>query len=173
MARNTAKAGDTSSMADISTWTRWGYAATTDSFRAEAPASIVGQLTMQSDFPVDEPQRQAWLGQIALLKQALGRLERDGAILFEYSIPRLGRRIDVVMIIEHVLFVLEFKVGDRSYSAAGLDQVWDYALDLKHFHEPSHQRLIAPILVATSAPAVEDQPMATLHQDGLLPRVEN
>lgn len=155
-------------MPDTSAWTRWGYASTTDSFRAETPASIVGQLTMQSDFPVDESQRQAWLGQIALLRHALDRLGRDGAVVFEYAIPRLGRRVDVVLIVEHVLFVLEFKVGDRNYSAAGLDQVWDYALDLKHFHEPSHRLLIAPILVATSAPHFEDRPEVTPHQDGLL-----
>ena len=75
----------------------------------------------------------------------------EGEILFEYSIPRMGKRIDVVLLIKHVIFVLEFKVGEKEFTSYAIDQVYDYALDLKYFHEPSHEQYIAPILIATKA----------------------
>lgn len=92
-------------------------------------------------------QRDEWLQQIAILKTALQGLR--GAIAFEFSIPRMGRRIDVLLLIEAVVFVIEFKaVAVDRYA---MDQVWDYALDLKNFHEASHDRAIVPILVPTEA----------------------
>jgi hypothetical protein len=104
-------------------------------------------------FDVDLSQRDAWVEQVRILKDVLAPFERQGKIYFEYSVPRLGKRIDVVALIEHVLFVLEFKVGDDGFSSAARDQVWDYALDLKNFHEPSHAVPIAPVLIATKAQA--------------------
>ncbi|APV43820.1 hypothetical protein Dform_00464 [Dehalogenimonas formicexedens] len=71
--------------------------------------------------------------------------------MFEYSIPRMGKRIDVVILIKHVIFVLEFKVGEIEFKSKDIDQVYDYALDLKNFHEPSHDQFIVPILIATKA----------------------
>jgi len=61
----------------------------------------------------------------------------------------MGRRIDVVLLTGPVIFILEFKVGETKYPAYAFDQVWDYALDLKNFHETSHLALIAPILIST------------------------
>lgn len=78
----------------------------------------------------------------------------SGSIYFEYSIPRMGKRIDVVVIIGSVIFVIEFKVGSEIFSLSALDQVMDYALDLKNFHSSSHNHFIAPILVATNAKSV-------------------
>ena len=85
------------------------------------------------------------------MKNALRSYARQGSIYFEYSIPRLGRRIDVVAVINHVIFVIEFKVGAKTYDAHARDQVCDYALDLKNFHETSHTPVVAPVLVATNA----------------------
>ena len=87
---------------------------------------------------------------------------------FEYSIPRLGRRIDVVALLGSVVFVLEFKVGETEFTASARDQVWDYSLDLKNFHEPSHHCTVAPIVVATNA---EPKPITLAHSghnDGTL-----
>src|SRR5262245_24445769 len=113
--------------------------------------AILGLLARNSEFPVEPTQRDAWLEEICILKSALA-LHRAGKLYFEYGIPRLGRRIDVVAIIEHVIFVLEFKVGESTFPAHAVDQVWDYALDLKNFHETSHRPPIAPVLIATAAP---------------------
>src|SRR5262249_34662721 len=74
-----------------------------------------------------------------------------GTILFEFSIPRMGRRIDAVVLTGPIVFVLEFKVGASSFERAAIDQVWDYALDLKNFHEASEAVAILPILIATEA----------------------
>jgi hypothetical protein len=56
-----------------------------------------------------------------------------------------------VAVIRSVIFVFEFKVYEEVFTPYALDQVWDYALDLKNFHESSHNEYIAPIVVATSA----------------------
>jgi hypothetical protein len=125
-------------------------------------------LVEASDFPVEQTQRGAWLQQVTLLKDILTSSTGQGAVYFEFAIPRLGRRIDVVLVLDHVIFVLEFKVGERSFNSGDLDQVWDYALDLKNFHEPSHHLPLAPILIATQAGDVFTMVATTLHSDQLL-----
>lgn len=147
---------------------RWGYGASIAQFLAEDPQLIVGALTTWYSFAVDPSQKVAWLEQIALLKKLLDRYAAArGALFFEYDIPRLGLRVDTVLVLEHVVFVLEFKVGARDYSRDAIDQVWDYALDLKNFHEASHTAPIVPILVATKAAAATLQIETGRHQDGV------
>lgn len=111
---------------------------------------IVGALVQNSIFPVDKTQVDAWMFEIRFLKSALR--DRVGFIHLEYEIPRMGGRIDALIVDCNVIFVVEFKVGSAEFHSADIDQVWDYALDLKNFHETSHDLIIAPILVATSAP---------------------
>ena len=72
-------------------------------------------------------------------------LNFQGSIYFEYSIPRMGKRIDALIIIDNIVFVIEFKVGEHKYLRYHLEQVWDYALDLKNFHEPSHKAALASV----------------------------
>ena len=79
----------------------------------------------------------------------------------------MGRRIDVLLLIGPVIFVIEFKVGEREFEAKDLDQVTDYALDLQNFHEGSHERYIAPILVATQASHRADESPKGLPSDKL------
>jgi hypothetical protein len=93
--------------------------------------------------------RNAWLNQIELVQQQLQDL--DGWIAFEFAIPRMGKRADVVLVTAGIVFVLEFKVGAHQFDAAAFDQVIDYALDLKNFHAGSHDRKIVPVVVATMA----------------------
>jgi len=92
-------------------------------------------------------QKDAWLAEISLLQASLVGL--TGSLFFEFNIPRMGRRIDTVLLIGPVVFVIEFKVGESAFERAAVDQVWDYALDLKNFHEASHAVSIVPILIAT------------------------
>ena len=114
---------------------------------------ILGKLALHSDFSLEQTQRNAWLSEINILRKILS--PRQGTIYFEYSIPRMGRRIDVVLIIGPVIFVLEFKVGEKDFLTYAIDQVWDYALDLKNFHDTSHKQYIVPVLIATEATNVE------------------
>jgi hypothetical protein len=142
------------------------YADTIAKFLEADPHSILGQLSQASPATVEAPQREAWLTQIRVLREALESYAGRGTIYFEYSVPRLGKRIDAVAVIEHVLFVIEFKVGEVQFTRAATDQVFDYGLDLKNFHESSHSKPIAPILIATDAAAGAKS--ITSHQDGLL-----
>jgi DUF2075 family protein len=142
------------------------YSDTIYAFMRSDAATILGKLTQGSDFPVEQTQRGAWLSQIEILKSIL--CDCVGTIYFEYSIPRMGERIDVVLLIGSVVFVLEFKVGEREFPRYAVDQVCDYALDLKNFHEPSHNCCIAPILVATKATRSDLTIAATPQNDNLL-----
>ena len=125
------------------------YAAPISEFVQEPDQSILGTLTSSSQFDVTQTQRDAWQEQIRLLKRSL--VEVEGTIAFEYSIPRMGSRIDVVLLIESVAFIVEFKVGSTTFDAFAIDQVTDYALDLHYFHEPSHNCRLVPALIASGA----------------------
>src|SRR5512138_1530991 len=95
---------------------------------------LLGRLTFENTFSLEETQKFAWIKEIQILQSIL--LSYEGSIYFEYSIPRMGKRIDVVLIIGAVIFILEFKIGEKEFKPSDRDQVWDYALDLKNFHEP-------------------------------------
>ena len=125
------------------------YSDTIADFLTSSTNEIFGAITRSSDFPDEPTQKGAWTQEIKILKEVL--INYQGKIFFEYSIPRMGRRIDVVLIIKNVIFVVEFKVGEKDFYQNAIDQVWDYALDLKNFHETSHINLIAPVLVCTES----------------------
>jgi hypothetical protein len=118
-------------------------------FIADTESHILGKLASKHEFSLEEQQKNSWLTQIRSAKNWLQTIE--GHIAFEYSIPRMGKRIDCVVISGAVVFAIEFKVGTTSFERHAIDQVMDYALDLKNFHEQSHGRIIVPILVATEA----------------------
>lgn len=95
--------------------------------------------------------REAWKSEISIMKDILVRFaNKDGQIIFEYDIPRLDKRVDVVLLFEGIVFCVEFKVGESRILESDIDQVLDYALDLINFHKFSEDRIIAPILVATN-----------------------
>lgn len=125
------------------------YGATIAEFLASDADTVVGQLARNCDFALIPTQRDAWLAEIQILRNQLVGL--GGSVFFEFNIPRMGRRVDVILLIGPVVFALEFKIGERTYDRAAIDQVWDYALDLKNFHEASHDVAVAPILVVTGA----------------------
>ena len=133
------------------TASRAWYGAPVADFLKSGSDSIIGQLTTHSEFSVLPTQTEAWLAQIDLLKAQLAGL--TGSIFFEFNIPRMGRRVDVVLVIGAVVFVVEFKVGENLFERSAVDQAWDYALDLKNFHQASHALAIVPILIATEARA--------------------
>ena len=112
---------------------------------------ILGQLLIHSEFETTDMQKDAWCREIKILQEQLAEFA-DGEIAFEYTIPRIGHRIDVVCLVMGTIFLLECKVGERDYKKSANDQVMDYALDLKYFHEASKDRYIVPISIATEAP---------------------
>ena len=142
------------------------YSNNISTFLTSSYNEIFGELTRNSGFADEVTQKDAWEQEINLLQNILYNYE--GKIILEYSIPRMGSRIDVVLIIRNVIFVLEFKVGEKDFLQSAIDQVWDYALDLKNFHETSHDHLIAPILIATEAKKTYSIISEMPHNDNLL-----
>lgn len=139
---------------------RFWYGASIAEFLDTTPEAVLGQLTSNCDFALLPTQRDAWLAQIEFLRSQVRGL--SGSIFFEFNIPRMGRRIDVVLVIGPVVFAIEFKVGEKTFDRSAIDQVWDYGLDLKNFHEASHDASIVPILIATEA---TECPPVKLHAD--------
>jgi len=128
------------------------YSSSITDFLHASSNEIIGELTRAHARTLEPSQLDAWLEQINILKPVLSN--RSGRIYFEYAIPRMGKRIDVVLLIGPVIFVLEFKIGESHFTLSGLDQVTDYCLDLKNFHDSSYNCVIAPILIATASPHV-------------------
>lgn len=136
---------------------RYYLSSTIAKFLSSSTSELIGKLVQNSEFNIEITQRLAWEEEITILREVLQ--EFSGALYFEYSIPRMGRRIDVVCLIDSVIFVLEFKIGEQFFYTHALDQVMDYALDLLNFHQTSHDHTIAPILFATKAEV--DEPSIT------------
>lgn len=126
------------------------YHARVSTFLQDDDERILGVLTKEHHHALDEPQRWAWLQQLSILRKALvGRPAEN--IFLEFYIPRMGKRVDALLVSERIVFVIEFKIGATEHSSSGFDQVEDYALDLKNFHEGSHQVPIVPVLVSTDS----------------------
>lgn len=138
-----------SNMVSNSGLSRSWYGAVIQDFLQADTESILGKLASQAGDGHFSAQRDAWLAQIEILRHELQVFE--GWIFFEFNIPRMGRRVDTILVLGSVIFALEFKVGEKNYDRAAIEQVWDYGLDLKNFHEASHNVAIAPVLVATEA----------------------
>ena len=137
-----------------------------EGFLLKSTEEIIGGITLSNQFDSINTQNKSWELQIPILKNALEGY--SGTIFFEFSIPRMGKRIDCLVIIKNVVFVIEFKVGETRFLPHHIEQVWDYALDLKNFHKPSHELLLAPVLVATESKKsiIEIEP--TSHNDNLI-----
>jgi hypothetical protein len=143
------------------------YEATIAQFLQHSDAEIISALTMGSEFSVDISQREAWIVQIALMRAVLAEIAESGRIHFEFAVPRIGKRIDVLLLLRGALLVLEFKVGAAEFHRGDIEQVWDYALDLKNFHSTSHNRPVVPILVATQGEASAARMSVRMDEDGL------
>ncbi len=127
------------------------YIATIGQFLKHENLSVLGTLHNNYHGDALTTTDEAWLGEIEILKQVLTPWKEETAnIIFEYEIPRLGKRIDVVLLLRGIIFCLEFKVGQKDVLQADVEQVMDYALDLKNFHRFSHDKVIVPILVPTN-----------------------
>lgn len=126
------------------------YAATFAEFLNQEPLAVLGALHNNYHGDSLTTTDEAWMGEITLMQKVLEPWKDEaGQIVFEYDIPRLGKRIDVVLLLRGMIFCLEFKVGKKEEFQAGIEQVMDYALDLKNFHLFSHDRKIVPILIPT------------------------
>lgn len=135
---------------------RFYYSNNIQQFCKQSLDEILGQITRNNPFVLEQTQRNAWIREIEILQKVLKNFP-SGFITFEYTIPRIGERIDVIITISGILYVIEFKTGEKHYSKYAIDQVVDYALDLKYFHQESHHKIIVPLVVCSDAPSVPYQ----------------
>lgn len=126
---------------------------------------LFGLLAQKLPFAIEPAQSAAWQYQIGHLRELAEKLPR-AHFFMEFLIPRMGRRADLIVVLNGIIFVVEYKVGAHQFDRGGLDQVYGYGLDLKHFHETSHKPRLVPILVATEADRVGWK-SPTWDQDGL------
>ncbi|MGV3710377.1 MAG: DUF2075 domain-containing protein [Gemmatimonas sp.] len=145
------------------------YHSRIEAFQHTDTMAVLGKLTNASSLPIDTLQADAWKQQIDLLKRALSDI--DGSVFLEFDIPRLGSRIDGVVVASAAVVPIEFKVGETRHLTADYNQAWDYALDLKNFHEGSRAAPIFPVLCATAAPGVAEE-WAAPHVDGVYPPIK-
>lgn len=131
------------------------YSDTIANFLNHNETMILGSLAQNHGHALEDLQKNAWVKQITILKAALRNIAL-GKIYFEFLIPRMGKRVDNILVIKDLIFVLEFKVGEKTYQKHAIEQLIDYCLDLKNFHEGSHHNKIIPVLIATQAPNFEN-----------------
>jgi hypothetical protein len=144
---------------------RFAYKAKVNQFLVSQEDEILGQLTNQHKFrQLEQQQINSWRRQIRELKQTLAGFP-DATLLLEFEIPRIGKRVDAILILNGSILVLEYKVGAKTYDATSIDQAYDYALDLKNFHKASHHLTIVPVLIATDA--LSKSPTLELGVDGI------
>ena len=145
---------------------RYFYKSSLHDFISDSTDTIFGKISRNDEGDSVKEQKYAWSEEIEIMQEVLFPWrEENGEILFEYSIPRLGKRIDVVVLLRGIIFVIEFKAGKQEYLQTDMEQVMDYALDLKNFHLDSHHRTIVPILVATEAKTFSTQLLFSVYND--------
>lgn len=133
------------------------YSATIADFLRQSDSEILG-IIHQNDISAETAiqQNNAWSDEVKILKDQLRNFS-EGRVIFEYTIPRMGKRVDAVVLYRNIVFLLEFKVGDTEYRASTYDQVYDYALDLRNFQRESHDKLLVPIMISTKAPHYQNK----------------
>lgn len=132
------------------------YSNDIQSFLNQDNYSIFGEITTNDQFSAEDLQKNTWNREIEIMKRELSQF-LGGYIIFEYTIPRIGNRIDNIVIYKGIIFLLEFKVGEKKYPSYAIEQVTDYAFDLSCFHKESHNRLLVPILISTKAHSVKQE----------------
>lgn len=132
------------------------YSASLPQFLQQSPSEILG-IIHANDISAETSllQNNTWEAEIAILKDQLRRLD-EGRVIFEYTIPRMGKRVDTVVLHKNIVFLLEFKCGDTEYRQSTYDQVYDYALDLRNFQKESHDKLLVPMMISTNAPRMQN-----------------
>ena len=120
------------------------------------PEDIIEFLT-ESDESIDECelrlQKTAWENQISILQKYLKN--KKGYIIFEYVLSRVNMRIDVVLLMDNVVYSLEFKNNETEFKPEDIDQAGGYGYALKNFYEANRDKYVVPILIATKAPDSE------------------
>lgn len=129
---------------------RYYYSDTITDFLQKEDMVVIGKLALAYSHDINDETKMSWLEELRVMRSVLKNYKNRGSVYFEYNIPRMGRRADVIVLIDDVVFVIEFKTRKSKFTHEAVTQVWDYALDLKNFQEGSRNRIMIPVLVAPS-----------------------
>lgn len=148
--------------------TRCLYHASIHEFLQLSPEALLGTFVNNYHGVAMTTTNEAWADEIRIMQETLQPWkDEDGQVIFEYDIPRLGKRIDVVLLLRGLIFCLEFKVGEREMLQSNIEQVLDYALDLKNFHLLSQNRTIVPILIPTRFQSSSNEFRPSVYDDSI------
>lgn len=148
--------------------TRCLYHASIHEFLQLSPEALLGTFVNNYHGVAMTTTNEAWADEIHIMQEVLlPWKDEDGQVIFEYDIPRLGKRIDVVLLLRGLIFCLEFKVGEREMLQSNIEQVLDYALDLKNFHLLSQNRTIVPILIPTRFQSSSNEFRPSVYDDSI------
>lgn len=148
--------------------TRCLYHASIHKFLQLSPEALLGTFVNNYHGVAMTTTNEAWTDEIHIMQEVLlPWKDEDGQVIFEYDIPRLGKRIDVVLLLRGLIFCLEFKVGEREMLQSNIEQVLDYALDLKNFHLLSQNRTIVPILIPTRFQSSSNEFRPSVYDDSI------
>ena len=144
------------------------YRATLSEFVDADPTGVGSVLTSKyaadGYFQLLSTQSVSWEISLPMLQKSLRKVSclvpdaGNWGVLLEYPLYRLRRRIDLVVIAGDLLFVVELKVGADRAELADINQVEEYALDLRDFHKASHGLKMQPVLCCTELPEQADGP---------------
>lgn len=126
---------------------RYYYSDSISDFLQKSDNEIIGALVQENEHDINNETTNSWLEEIETLRHVLPQYKGHGSVFFEYNIPRMGRRADVILLIDTIIFILEYKTAEQEFTHSAYTQVWDYALDLKNFQEGSLRRTLIPVLV--------------------------
>lgn len=144
------------------------YHASIHEFLQLSPEALLGTFVNNYHGVAMTTTNEAWADEIHIMQEVLlPWKDEDGQVIFEYDIPRLGKRIDVVLLLRGLIFCLEFKVGEREMLQSNIEQVLDYALDLKNFHLLSQNRTIVPILIPTRFQSSSNEFRPSVYDDSI------
>ncbi len=131
------------------------YRAPLRRFVQDSVSSILGTLALANGaakFQLAPEAVEAWRVQLPILIVGCAELiaavpaAADYELLLEYPIPRVGKRIDAVLLMNDLIVAIETKTGHAPTAAER--QVDDYAIYLACFHEPSARRTIVPLVIS-------------------------
>lgn len=126
---------------------RYYYSDTITDFLQKEDMVVIGKLALAYSHDINDETKMSWLEELRVMRSVLKNYKNRGSVYFEYNIPRMGRRADVIVLIDDVVFVLEFKTRKSKFTHEAVTQVWDYALDLKNFQEAETELLYRFLLL--------------------------